>query len=120
MNAPENIFRPDDAVADAKVHTTFFEDKAAKTCRAENLTLTELQELVLTTAKRKKDNLPWLKFAVFGKKPSDKNSLRHDANVLQITGIELDYDGEKISFDDAVKAVRAMGISALAYTSPSN
>lgn len=46
--------------------------------------------------------------------------MRHDDNVLQITGIELDYDGENIAFDDMLKLVEEMGISALTYTSPSH
>ncbi len=69
---------------------------------------------------RKKGDLPWLKLAELRNKRTAKGSLRHDANVLQITGIELDYDGEKITFDDMVRAVRAMNISALVYTSPSH
>jgi hypothetical protein len=103
-----------------KVHVTFFKDFAAKSFTTDNLTLFELQERVKNASARKKSDLPWLKLAVFGNKRTDKGSLRHDANVLQITGIELDYDGEKIAFDDAMKAVTAMGIYALGYTSPSH
>src|SRR5205085_3863438 len=95
-------------------------DFAAKTLTTETLTLSDLCERVRNASARKKGKLPWLKLAVFGKKRTDKNSLRHDANVLEITGIELDCDDEKIGFDDAVNAVRAMGISALVYTSPSH
>ena len=70
--------------------------------------------------RHEKDKLPWLKLAKFGNKRSDKNSLRHDLNVLEITGCELDYDIEEIGFDEAVKAVEAMGIHALLYTSASH
>jgi hypothetical protein len=107
-------------LSEAKVHVTFFQDFAAKSLTTDNLTLSDLRERVKSAAKRKKDNLPWLKLAVFGNKRTGRGSLRHDANVLQITGIELDYDGEKITFDDMVRAVRAMNISALVYTSPSH
>ena len=51
---------------------------------------------------------------------SDKNSLRHDANVLAITGIEADYDGEQIDVDAAVSLLRAAGILVIVYTSPSH
>lgn len=104
----------------AKVHVTFFKDFGAKSLTTRELTLFELQELAQLAANRKKDNLPWLKLAVFGKKRSREGSLRHNSNVQQITGIELDYDDEKIAFDDAVKAVTAMDIAALVYTSPSH
>ncbi|MCK1714213.1 MULTISPECIES: hypothetical protein [unclassified Bradyrhizobium] len=104
----------------AKIHVTFFKDFAAKSYTTDNLTLVELQERVQLAARRKKTGLPWLKLAEFGNKRTDKGSLRHDANVLQITGIELDYDDEKIAFDDMVKVVEEMGISALPYTSPSH
>src|SRR6516164_7758552 len=95
-----------------KIHVTFFKDFAANTYTTDNLTLTELRELVLNAAAREKGKLPWLKLARFGNKRSEKGSLRHDANVLEITGCEVDYDGEKISFDDAYNALKALGINA--------
>ncbi|QIG91490.1 hypothetical protein [Bradyrhizobium sp. 6(2017)] len=115
----EPAFNEHDA-ASAKVNVTFFKTFAAKTNTTDNLTLMELRERVLNAAAREKGKLPWLKLAIFGKKRTDQNSLRHDANVTQITGIELDYDDEKIAFDHAVNAVKAMCISALIYTSPSH
>jgi hypothetical protein len=106
--------------ADAKTHVTFFKDFAAKRYTTDTLSLMDLRERVLNSAARQKGKLPWLKLATFGSKRSDKDSLRHDANVLQITGVELDHDDKKIAFDDAVQVLRAMGISALIYTSPSH
>ncbi|WP_454621321.1 primase-helicase family protein [Bradyrhizobium cenepequi] len=99
-------------------HVTFFADFGAKTFTTDNLTLPELAERVLNASARKKDKLPWLKLAAFGDKRTEKGSLRHDANVLQISGVELDYDDEKISVDDAAVALR--GIKTLIYTSPSH
>lgn len=106
--------------AQHKFHVTYFEDFGAKSLTTESLTLSEMRERVLSASRREKDSLPWLKLAKFGKLRSEKNSLRHDANVLEITGIELDYDDEKIAFGDAMKALSAMDIYALAYTSPSH
>jgi len=63
-----------------------------------------------------KARLPWLKLGRFGQMRSDKNSLRHDANLLAITGIEADYDGEKISFDEAVEIAEKAGLAAIIYT----
>lgn len=110
----------------ATVHVTFFSDAYASTFKTADLTLEELRTRILTTSAPTKASLPWLKLAIFGKKKKSKDdgtegkSLRHDANVIQITGAELDYDGEQIGFDQALEMVKAMGISALVYTSPSH
>jgi hypothetical protein len=108
------------------VYISFFENFAAKSIRVADLTLEELKTRILAASAPKKDKLPWLKLAVFGNKRTVKASLRHDANVLNITGVELDYDGpddpdaEWIGFDQAVELVRAINIKALVYTSPSH
>jgi hypothetical protein len=103
---------------DAKVHITFFSNFAATRLTTDKVTMVELRERVLQASRREKAALPWLKLAVFGAKRTAKGSLRHDANVLEITGIELDYDDAKIAFDAAQEALSAMGINALIYTSP--
>lgn len=99
---------------------TFFRNAKADSLSVETLTLEELRERVLTTAKREKKKLPWLKLATFGTLRSAKNSLRHDANVKAITGIELDYDDQAISFDAVLDALKQMKVAALLFTSPSN
>ncbi|MCK1605458.1 hypothetical protein IVB02_29685 [Bradyrhizobium sp. 166] len=104
----------------AAVHVTFFKDYAANTLTTDNLSLIELRERVLNASAREKGKLPWLKLALFGNRRSINGSLRHDANVTEVTGIELDYDDESVAFDDAFKAVSEMGIAALVYTSPSH
>lgn len=63
---------------------------------------------------------PWIKLAIFGNVLSDKGSLRHDANVRQITGIEGDYDGGAIQPEVGLAKLKAAGIRALIYTSPSH
>jgi Family of unknown function (DUF5906) len=67
-----------------------------------------------------KDQLPWIKLAEFGALTSGKQSLRHDANVIAVTGVEGDYDGEKMSFDTAIDLIKTAQICALLYTSPSH
>jgi hypothetical protein len=98
---------------------TFFPDFVAKTKREQSLGLGALAQLIHKAAAPTKEELPWLKLARFGELRSDKNSLRHDANVLAITGIEADYDGKQMAFEDAVVILRAAAISAIVYTSPS-
>ncbi len=67
-----------------------------------------------------------VKLATFGtirnpnpKKPDqpEKWSLKHDGNVLTITGVEGDYDGEVVTVDDALAKLESAGIRALIYTS---
>jgi hypothetical protein len=88
--------------------------------------LDDLKQLVLNTARRDKKELPLFKLVVFGnkrskpKKPGQKGALRNNENVLQISGIELDYDLEKIAFDDVLAVARELNIHALLYTSPSH
>ena len=63
---------------------------------------------------------PLVKLATFGDIRSDKGSLRHEANMLSISGIEGDYDGEIISPDDARDMLALSGIESVIYTSPSH
>jgi uncharacterized protein (DUF927 family) len=106
--------------ARAPVVVTFFADYAAATKREEQLTLEVLAEKVRDTDAATRDKLPWLKFARFGDIRTDKNSLRNNANVIAITGVEGDYDQERISVDTALELLTEAGLSALLYTSPSH
>ena len=102
------------------LHVTFFGDKFATTLTAERLTLSALCDRILVTTANTKAKLPWLKLAKFGNKRTNKNSLRHDANVISISGIETDYDGEETSFEEAVACIKRHHLLALIYTSPSH
>src|SRR6476661_4924846 len=96
------------AKADVKViRTTFFRNKNAATLTAGEMSLEELRDLILGTNAATKDKLPWLKLATFGDKRSEKGSLRHDANVVSVSGIEADYDDEEMPFEKATKIVEA-------------
>lgn len=64
--------------------------------------------------------MPLLKLATFGDNRSDKGSLRHDANLLQIHGIEADYDAGRVNLDDAADMLAAVGVEAVLYTTPSH
>ena len=99
---------------------TFFEHKDARSKIEAVHTLESLAELIRSTQAEAKDLLPWLKLSGFGDLKSPKGSLRHDANVRFITGVEADYDGERMSFDDAVMRLADAGVRALVYTSPSH
>jgi hypothetical protein len=96
---------------------TVFPDLAAATL--EVVGFDELPTLIRSTFAPSKGELPLLKLARFGPMLSARGSLRHNGNVLAITGIEADYDGERIGFEAAVQTVKDAGIGALLYTSPS-
>ena len=99
---------------------TFFKNAFARTAEQKDLTTEELKDLILSTTAGKKESLPWLKMATFGTKKTKRGTLRHDDNVEGITGIELDYDDQKYSFDKALERLRSLNLYALIYTSPSH
>jgi Protein of unknown function (DUF3987) len=98
---------------------TFFNDHAAQSKRQANFTIASLAEIIRTTAANEKGRLPWLKLARFGNSRTEKGSLRHDRNVIACSGLEADYDGEQISFEEAVDTIDKAGLQAIVYTSPS-
>lgn len=102
------------------VTITFLADKFATALTTKTMTLPELGELIRTTTASSKDKLPWLKLAEFGDNKSKKGSLRHDANVRTISGVELDYDAKTMPFDTAVEIIKKAGVRALLYTTPSH
>jgi hypothetical protein len=103
-----------------KIPITFLKDESGSSMDVKSMTLPDLREVILSTEGVTKANLPRLKGARFGDKRSKNNSLRHDANVLGFDMIELDYDKEDMSFDQAVKRIKDMNVRALIYTTPSH
>lgn len=67
-----------------------------------------------------KENLPLLKLARFGESRSERGALRHDANVVEVFGIEGDYDDKSMPMGHAAELLSARGIAALLYTSASH
>ena len=105
---------------EAAISVTFFPNAAAQTKREVALHLPDLANRIATTTAPSKVTLPWLKLATFGDHRTDKNSLRNNANVRTITGLEADYDGEIVSFAQAYEILRKAGVTAIVYTSPSH
>jgi len=99
---------------------TFFDHHSARFKREQQLTLSELAELIEASTAERKDLLPWLKLARFGNLTTAKKSLRHDGNVIAVSGCEVDYDGEQISVDQAREMIERAGVEAVIYTSPSH
>lgn len=99
---------------------TLFPDRYAYTKEEKPVTLARIAEGINKPRKGRKEELPLLKLAVFGDKTSPRGSLRHDDNIVSITGVELDYDEGMIPFDEARMMLEAAGIAAILYTSPSH
>ena len=106
-------------MTDRRFVVTFFSDEYAQDLTEKEMSLAELRDLVLDTTARQKSALPWLKLANFGIKRTAENSLRHNANVESITGIEGDYDAKEMAFDQAVELLSQARLKSLVYTSPS-
>ncbi len=105
---------------DRPILVTFFVSRFADQKREQMYTPHALAERVRAVTAMQKSCLPWLKLARFGDQRTTKNSLRHDGNVLAISGIEADYDGGKITVGDALALLEKQGIASTLYTSPSH
>lgn len=106
---------------------TLFRDVRARSKEERDLTVDELAELVRATDASAKHELPLLKLGIFGDDLSPPGpdgrgggSYRHDANLRLVTGVESDYDDERVSFDTAIEQARAAGVECILYTSPSH
>jgi hypothetical protein len=85
------------------------------------MSLAEFAAAAIAHAKApNKDALPLVKLAAFGERRSAKGSLRNDKNVLEVTGVEIDYDGEQLTLDQAAKIFAAAKVPAVFYSSPSH
>jgi hypothetical protein len=102
------------------VAVTFFRGHAATGKRQEACAIGALAERIRMATAPSKAELPWLKLARFGDLRTGKGCLRHDDNLLAVSGVEADYDGEEMPFDGAVEALGKAGVLALVYTSPSH
>ena len=103
----------------ALTYTVFYNEAAGRKTECVN-TLPDLANAIRNTKARSKDALPWIKLARFGQLRTKRNSLRNNDNVIEITGVEADYDREIITFDEAVNAVTRAGVLSIVYTSPSH
>ena len=106
---------------DINLTVTEFSDAKAKRKKERRLSLRELAPAIAKRGAPSKQELPWLKLATFGEVPSVRGgSLRHDANILAVNGVEGDYDGGTVGVDEAVRKLTRAGLAALVYTTPSH
>lgn len=117
---PDNIFPLHQSPLDLPIAVSRFQDVKAKSVTVKPTSLRALAKEITATHGASKGSLPLLKLARFGNSRTDSASLRHDANLLSVTGIEGDYDAGQVSPEDAADLLRKAGVAALIYTTPSN
>lgn len=110
----------DDLPLDRGLTLTRFPDQWAKT-KAEKVTsLRNLADAIRRKAAPGKADLPLIKLASFGDVPTVKGSLRHNSNMLSVSGVEADYDAGIVSLGEAAKRLKVAGVAGLIYSSPSH
>jgi hypothetical protein len=97
-----------------------FPDVRAGQVESSLLSLRQIAQLIGQTHGAAKSDLPLLKLGTFGSERTGKGSLRHDGNLQAISGIEGDYDSGQIAPEVAAERLRAAGLAALVYTTPSH
>ena len=97
-----------------------FLDLAAKTAPRHVSSIRQIAAAVRSIRASTKAELPLLKLATFGTIPTPRGSLRHNANMLEVTGVEGDYDGEVVTPVEAAQRLRQAGVAGFIYTSPSH
>lgn len=69
----------------------------------------------------KKSACPLISMAEYGDQIDDNHKcLRYAENVKRIYGVELDYDGEKISIEQGAALLMKSNVRSIMYTSPSH
>jgi hypothetical protein len=122
----------DTSALDHALPVTFFKSRAAQSKQEKLITFRELADQIQQTDRARKQALPWLKLARFGDKrtplhPREDgrpgltgNSLRHDANVVTISGVEGDHDAGTMTIARARDLLAKANIAALLYETPSS
>ncbi|WP_354089857.1 AAA family ATPase [Brevundimonas faecalis] len=106
---------------DRQLIITRFANEYAKQQTRVGTTLRLFADLIDGTRATSKKSLPWLKLARFGDVPKlPGGSLRHDANLETIDGVEGDYDAGVVTLDEAAKRLRAANLAGILYTTPSH
>ncbi|MGQ0565981.1 MAG: AAA family ATPase [Gemmobacter sp.] len=105
---------------DTPISVTIFPNVLAATLDAKQITLRQLAGVICRQAGATKSDLPLLKLGKHGDVLTIKGSLRHDANLLSVSGIEGDYDAGEVGMQEFAHRLRAAGIACLIYTTPSH
>lgn len=117
--AEKDIYNKDSNVFDeSQTFTlTFWQDIGGRDKKDVRLTWAEfVKRLENVKPQQNKKNSPLIKFARFGDNRTDAGSLRHDGNVIEVTGIEGDLDNEFLYFDQVREMIEQHNIKAVVCT----
>lgn len=104
---------------DHPVTITRFPSLGAYSKKTLHLSMRELAGWIEGQKGASKDKLPWLKLATFGNDKSlspSGESYRTNDNLEKVTGLEGDYDGERITPEQARAKLKTARVAALIYT----
>lgn len=97
---------------------TLFPDRSAQSKQEHDLDWSEVKPwLDSLPIYSDKSEMPLIKLASFGDERSAKNCLRIDRNILQITGVECDYDAGELSIQEGYQLLAAAGVRCIIKTS---
>ena len=102
------------------LNLTVFPDTTGRTKRDMKRSLAEIATAIPRRVAARKDGLPLIKLGAFGNVATRKGSLRHNANVLAIEGVEGDHDAGTMTVQQARDRLAAAGLAGLIYTTPSH
>lgn len=108
------------ATAETELRFTAFDGTSGGRMEVSVATLRELTGEIAEIKGTEKRDLPLLSLAIFGDKKTPKGSLRHNANVVEIAGVAIDYDGEVVPAADAIRLLREAGVGGVVYETPSS
>lgn len=103
---------------DRKVTITLFPDQYGLSKTEKRLTFRQLPGLIESAYAVESDDLPYWKMGAFGEEKTKKNCYRHDANMLTIEGVEIDYDGGPTTPMQARGILAMYDLPAVVYTTP--
>lgn len=100
------------------MNISIFKNLQCSSVQSINESWPELFDRIQLVSEYKQKKLsPLIKLASFGNIKTINNSLKHDENMLDLYGIEGDYDGEIISINEACKLLESYNVRAILYTS---
>jgi hypothetical protein len=117
MSAAWEMVEP---VAAPTFTVTVFRDFLALVKEERTVTVAAFVEMVKAESAARKRDLPWAKLPTFGDVKTERGCLRSNENMKLVHGVECDYDGEVVPFDEAVARARDAGVLTILYTSPSH
>jgi len=105
--------------AEPSLRWTVFNNVLGLDLTVEAGTLKQLEDRIKTQTSPTKGQSPLLKLATFNGQRNAKGVLRYDEAVVDIHGIECDYDGGKMTLLEAADLLEKAGLHAVLHTTPS-